>query len=148
MTHLPPLPASIDNREAILTSVDRMEFISLLSRMLSLDPAQRIRPLSALQSPFITMQHLATHSNTQTVWGWIQAMAVCHQPRLSTTPLSINTHPSLQLLGHSGGGGGVLPSSCCRQSLQTGLYQTAVIPHNGAHLVSHTHFNHTLLFIP
>lgn len=158
MNHVPPPSASMDNREAILTSVDRMEFISLLSRMLTLDPTQRIRPLAALQTPFITMQHLAMHTNTQTVWEWIQAMSVCHQPRLSTTPIvtplatPIATplaglqHNPLQLLSHPNGG---IPSAaaCCRQIQQapptlsstTALYPTAVIPHNGTHLVSHAH---------
>ena len=158
MNHVPPPSASMDNREAILTSVDRMEFISLLSRMLTLDPTQRIRPLAALQTPFITMQHLAMHTNTQTVWEWIQAMSVCHQPRLSTTPIAtplatpIATplaglqHNPLQLLSHPNGG---IPSAaaCCRQIQQapptlsstTALYPTAVIPHNGTHLVSHAH---------
>lgn len=157
MNHVPPPSASMDNREAILTSVDRMEFISLLSRMLTLDPTQRIRPLAALQTPFITMQHLAMHTNTQTVWEWIQAMSVCHQPRLSTTPIATPLatpivtplaglqHNPLQLLSHPNGG---IPSAaaCCRQIQQapptlsstTALYPTAVIPHNGTHLVSHT----------
>ncbi len=67
----------MDNQESILTSLDRMEFISLLSRMLTLDPKQRITPSAALQMPFITMQHLAMHIQTPVVLDWIQSMQVC-----------------------------------------------------------------------
>ena len=72
-----PSSANMDNQESILTSLDRMEFISLLSRMLTLDPTQRITPSAALQMPFITMQHLAMHIHSPVVLDWIQSMQVC-----------------------------------------------------------------------
>ena len=46
-------------------SLDCMEFVCLLRSVLVLDPLHRAGPAQALQSPFITMQHLALHTNTQ-----------------------------------------------------------------------------------
>lgn len=132
--HVTSSQSMIDNQETILTSVDRMEFISLLSGMLTMDPNQRIRPFASLQTPFITMQHLAMHTNTQTVWEWIQAMSVCHQPRLvvpTTSTAVLNPgglahHNQIQLLGPAGG---------CRHIQYPGITSYPVLPQGGAHLV-------------
>ena len=112
MSHvLTPSTSNIDDQESILTSVDRMEIISLLSRMLCLDPNQRIHPSAALQMSFITMQHLASHAHTPTVWEWIQCMQVCRQTRIPS--LQINPGPSAIQLMASGccGHFHVLPST-------------------------------------
>ena len=82
-----------------LCSLDRLEFVSLLSRMLTLDPRQRIHPRQALQMPFITMHHLAAHTHTSIVWEWIQSMQVCRHP--PTTP----PQPSI--------GSSLLAQGCC-----------------------------------
>ena len=100
LAQVPPPSSSVatDNQELILTSLDRMEFISLLSRMLTLDPTQRITPSAALQMPFISMQHLAMHMHVPVVWDWIQSMQVCkhthHQPASipPSTPNCCNHH--------------------------------------------------------
>jgi homeodomain interacting protein kinase len=86
---------TMDNQEAILTSLDRMEFISLLSRMLTLNPSQRIRPEAALQMPYIMMQHLAMHTQAHSIWEWFQCMQVCHQHKPS---VNYSHHPSIPLL--------------------------------------------------
>ena len=130
----------IDNQEAILTSVDRMEFISLLSRMLTLDPIKRIRPMAALQMPFITMQHLAMHTQAPSVWEWIQCMQICHQFKPeSSTPQSASmaaatshghTHNPYSLVTTTNG--------CCAHQLHMVpghlMPVYPIIPH--AHLVS------------
>lgn len=73
-----------------------MEFISLLSRMLTLDPSQRITPSAALQMPFITMQHLAMHIHTPVVWDWIQSMQVCKHTSSSCTSSFTSSHQKHQ----------------------------------------------------
>ena len=55
-------PPHIDH---IAHSLDCMEFVYLIRSVLMLDPGHRMSPGQALQSPFITMQHLALHTNTQ-----------------------------------------------------------------------------------
>lgn len=144
--HITP-SQTLDNQESILTSVDRMEFISLLSRMLTMDPNQRIPPVAALQTPFITMQHLAMHTNTQTVWEWIQSMAICHQPRLPTTVAPATTsvltttpngihHNQFQLLNAATAGS----NNCCVATTRPHFHYNpcypAVIPQGRTHLVS------------
>ena len=49
---------------SVVHQLDCLQFVSLLGSMLQLDPSQRILPSSALQHPFITMQHLAMHTNS------------------------------------------------------------------------------------
>ena len=120
-----PSSSGMDNQESILTSLDRMEFISLLSRMMTLDPSQRITPTAALQMPFITMQHLAMHMHTPAVWDWIQSMQVCRhhhthfhhhiqqqQPALSlSTPATPNCCSQFHLSTPAGGAGAIQQSA-------------------------------------
>ena len=135
MAHVSISP-TVDNQETILTSLDRMEFISLLSRMLTLDPNQRIRPSAALQMPFITMQHLAMHTHTPSVWEWIQCMQICHQsPPTNRTP---HTSSPIQLLT-PGCCGHVHFVSNTPTILPSHIY--SVVPTHAAHLVR----PHTLL---
>lgn len=59
------LPGNKDNdNNGVIRQMDRSEFVSFLSTLLRIDPASRITPQQALQKPFITMYHLAAHSNS------------------------------------------------------------------------------------
>ena len=49
--------------QSLVYQLDCLQFVSLLATMLTFDPNGRNTPSQALQSPFITMQHLATHTN-------------------------------------------------------------------------------------
>ncbi|KAL5502251.1 hypothetical protein EMCRGX_G008996 [Ephydatia muelleri] len=74
-------------------SLDCMEFVCLLRSVLVLDPLHRAGPAQALQSPFITMQHLALHTNTQSVRDWIACMQVCCHSRTTEaySPCTVDT---------------------------------------------------------
>ena len=48
-----------------VSKMDCEQFVSLLTLMLSFDPAHRATPTQALQHPFLTMHHLAMHTGTQ-----------------------------------------------------------------------------------
>ena len=52
---------SHDNH-SVVYKLDCEQFVKLLAKMLTFDPASRSYPSQALQSPFVTMQHLATHT--------------------------------------------------------------------------------------
>ena len=91
MVHVGVDNAAMGEQEMYLCSLDRLEFVTLLSRMLTLDPRRRIHPRQALQMPFITMHHLAAHTHTAIVWEWIQSMQVCRHP--PTPPPQPNLGP-------------------------------------------------------
>lgn len=100
------LPGNKDNdNNGVIRQMDRSEFVSFLSTLLRIDPASRITPQQALQKPFITMYHLAAHSNSpmyvclftvtmvimftfHSVQEGIQLMSACKQPWQQATPLS------------------------------------------------------------
>ncbi len=44
--------------------LDCAQFVALLALMLTVDPVARVSPSQALESQFITMQHLSMHTNT------------------------------------------------------------------------------------
>ena len=127
-------PPTSDSQESALMSMDRLEFISLLTRMLTLDPSQRIKPTAAQQMPFLTFQHLAMHTHTPTMWEWLQCMQVCRNKSTSNTvpsPMNTPTTPlatPIQL---------VTPSGCCSNHVLL-PQNTALLPSYplGAHLVS------------
>lgn len=75
----------------LVHQLDCVQFVSLLSAMLTVDPSARITPSHALQHPFITMQHLAMHTSTQSVRDWIQCMQVCCHAR-TTASFSPTVH--------------------------------------------------------
>lgn len=100
------LPGNKDHdNSGVIGQMDRSEFVSFLSSLLRIDPASRITPQQALQKPFITMYHLAAHSNSTayvclftvtmvmiftfySVQEGIRLMSVCRQPWQQATPLS------------------------------------------------------------
>ncbi|KAK1150772.1 homeodomain-interacting protein kinase 4-like [Acipenser oxyrinchus oxyrinchus] len=53
-----PKAAAFQGDEALAAISDRKSMVELLKRMLTLDSHERINPSSALQHPFVTMQHL------------------------------------------------------------------------------------------
>ncbi|RXM35728.1 hypothetical protein EOD39_3939 [Acipenser ruthenus] len=53
-----PKVAAFQDDEALAAISDRKSMVELLKRMLTLDSHERINPSSALQHPFVTMQHL------------------------------------------------------------------------------------------
>lgn len=129
-----------DPNEHLLSVLDSMEFVSLLSCMLSLDATIRIRPQEALQMPFITMQHLAMHARTSLVWEWIKCMHVCrnppHPPQVVSTNTAINLQVPLSFFS----------PNCCAHVHLVPRTMTAATPisqhqpypivHQGTHLVS------------
>ena len=48
----------------VVDQLDTIQFVLLLGSLLTFDPQHRATPSHVLQHPFITMQHLATHTNT------------------------------------------------------------------------------------
>ena len=124
-----------DQDTAYLSSIDRLEFVRLLSNMLTLDSTQRAHPRQALQMPFISMQHLAAHTHTPVVWEWIQCMQVCRHPSPPPPPTAGAGSAHLQqALGPI-----MYPQQCCThmQLMPGAIIQPAhsntVIP--GSHLV-------------
>ena len=129
---------SSDTHENFLNSLDSMEFVSLLCRMLTLDPTNRIKPHEALQMPFITMQHLEMHARSPLVWEWIKCMQVCRNPppQMVLTTAAINLQVPLSFLS----------SNCCTHMQLLPHAMTAATPvsqhqhypivHQGTHLVS------------
>lgn len=52
--------------------LDCMQLVMLLALMLNFDPAIRVTPTQALETQFITMQHLAMHTNLHRyVCAWL-----------------------------------------------------------------------------
>ena len=49
--------------QSLVEQLDCLQFVALLTTMLTFDPSGRSSPKLALQSPFITMQHLAGHTS-------------------------------------------------------------------------------------
>lgn len=59
------LPGNKDHENnGLIGQMDRSEFVSFLSSLLRIEASSRITPQQALQKPFITMYHLAAHSNS------------------------------------------------------------------------------------
>ena len=51
-------PHKLSGENARADHCDRESFVDLLTKMLRVDPADRITPSQILQHPFITMSHL------------------------------------------------------------------------------------------
>ncbi|XP_032894696.1 homeodomain-interacting protein kinase 3 isoform X2 [Amblyraja radiata] len=56
---------------------DRMEFVSLLKKMLLIDADKRITPVEAMSHPFIAMQHLLDFPHSNHVKSCFHIMDVC-----------------------------------------------------------------------
>ncbi|CAI8024167.1 Homeodomain-interacting protein kinase 2 [Geodia barretti] len=83
-----------NKHKSLVEQLDCLQFVSLLASMLTFDPSRRNLPSQALQSPFVTMHHLAAHTSDSSVRDWIQCMHVC---RLSRTTNSSPPTPQLPL---------------------------------------------------
>ena len=71
------VPNHLDGPELAAEKVDRNEFISILEKMLTIDPKRRITPQEALECSFVTMSHLVSeYSHCANVKASIQFMAV------------------------------------------------------------------------
>ncbi|XP_072322327.1 homeodomain-interacting protein kinase 3a isoform X1 [Scyliorhinus torazame] len=56
---------------------DRMEFVSLLKKMLLIDAEKRITPVETMNHPFVTMQHLLDFPHSNHVQSCFHIMDVC-----------------------------------------------------------------------
>ncbi|XP_072128936.1 homeodomain-interacting protein kinase 3a isoform X3 [Mobula birostris] len=56
---------------------DRMEFVSLLKKMLLIDAEKRITPVEAMSHPFVAMQHLLDFPHSNHVKSCFHIMDVC-----------------------------------------------------------------------
>ena len=52
-----------NKHKSLVEQLDCLQFVSLLASMLTFDPSRRNLPSKALQSPFVTMHHLAAHTS-------------------------------------------------------------------------------------
>lgn len=76
---------------------DRLQFITLLERLLTFDPRQRAEPNCCLQHPFITMLHLSNQTMAPCVREWIECMQVCCRTRTISPPTLTPTATYLAL---------------------------------------------------
>jgi hypothetical protein len=85
-----------NKHKSLVEQLDCLQFVSLLASMLTFDPSRRNLPSQALQSPFVTMHHLAAHTSDSSVRDWIQCMHVCCMSRTTnSSPPTTQLHPSL-----------------------------------------------------
>lgn len=72
---------SSHGNQGIVDQLDTIQFVLLLGSLLTFDPHRRATPSHILQHPFITMQHLATHTNTSRLViytsSWL-CVCACH----------------------------------------------------------------------
>ncbi|VVC30232.1 Hypothetical protein CINCED_3A002803 [Cinara cedri] len=73
------VPTDLEGGELLAEKADRREFIDLLKRMLSMDPANRIHPNTALLHPFVTLAHLVDFARCDNVKASVQMMEVCRR---------------------------------------------------------------------
>ncbi|XP_050526344.1 homeodomain-interacting protein kinase 2 isoform X2 [Daktulosphaira vitifoliae] len=73
------VPTDLEGGELLAEKADRREFIDLLKRMLSMDPANRIHPNMALVHPFVTLAHLVDFARCDNVKASVQMMEVCRR---------------------------------------------------------------------
>jgi serine/threonine protein kinase len=52
------------NELSLEDQLDIVQFVQLLACLLNFDPRHRATPTQAIQHPFVTMQHLAMHTNS------------------------------------------------------------------------------------
>ncbi|CAG0879922.1 unnamed protein product [Cyprideis torosa] len=71
------VPTDLDGADFLAEKADRLEFIDLLKRMLTMDQDRRITPREGLAHPFVTMSHLAPYAHCPTVKASVGMMDVC-----------------------------------------------------------------------
>uniref|UniRef100_A0A0N5AZI0 non-specific serine/threonine protein kinase n=1 Tax=Syphacia muris TaxID=451379 RepID=A0A0N5AZI0_9BILA len=70
-------PIEADGLDGVCEKLDRLEFVDLLKKMLSMDQDKRITPYDGLQHPFVRMTHIADYCRTKYCQLSLQRMEVC-----------------------------------------------------------------------
>lgn len=89
LARVPMCSSSNSHVESSIEHLDRGEFVSLLSGLLRFDPQTRLTPEQALHKPFITLHHLAVHTNLQCVQDSIAWMQICQHSKFVHIPETI-----------------------------------------------------------
>ncbi|GCC27187.1 hypothetical protein chiPu_0005610 [Chiloscyllium punctatum] len=67
----------LEGNDLLAEKADRMEFVSLLKKMLLIDAEKRITPVETMNHPFVTMQHLLDFPHSNHVKSCFHIMDVC-----------------------------------------------------------------------
>ncbi|XP_069759109.1 homeodomain-interacting protein kinase 3a isoform X2 [Narcine bancroftii] len=67
----------LEGSDLQVEKADRMEFVSLLKKMLLIDPEKRITPVEAMNHPFVAMPHLLDFPHSNHVKSCFHIMDVC-----------------------------------------------------------------------
>ncbi|XP_041052961.1 homeodomain-interacting protein kinase 3a isoform X4 [Carcharodon carcharias] len=67
----------LEGNDLLAEKADRMEFVSLLKKMLLIDAEKRITPAETMNHPFVTMQHLLDFPHSNHVKSCFHIMDVC-----------------------------------------------------------------------
>ncbi|XP_066551103.1 homeodomain-interacting protein kinase 2-like [Amia ocellicauda] len=85
------MPMDLDGNDLMAELADRLQFIDLLKRMLSMDPEDRITPVQVQNHPFVTMTHLFEFLPSTHVMSCAQDMEVCYS-RVDTSTATSTTY--------------------------------------------------------
>ncbi|XP_061107813.1 homeodomain-interacting protein kinase 2-like, partial [Conger conger] len=73
------MPCDLEGSDVLAEEADRLEFIDLLIRMLTIDADKRITPIDTLSHAFVTMTHLLDFPHSSTVKSCFQNMEICRR---------------------------------------------------------------------
>ncbi|XP_066551097.1 homeodomain-interacting protein kinase 2-like [Amia ocellicauda] len=89
------MPMDLDGNDLMAELADRLQFIDLLKRMLSMDPEDRITPVQVQNHPFVTMTHLFEFLPSTHVMSCAQDMEVCYSRVDTSTTYNCQLHAAL-----------------------------------------------------